>query len=154
MELRADYPCSAPICTTNLPQTLTLQWNSLHSNLADVIRQFEEALRSYQALWRVLEDIDRNTWVLEPERPTLTSSMRRIALGTISSKAKECGSLIAASGNHCSVQVVLDTSAPTAVPQCRFLGNESRVASLREKLNANLHLWYASNFHGGTMLDN
>jgi E3 ubiquitin-protein ligase FANCL len=77
-----DHPPTAPVCTTDLPQALVLRWDPAQpSTLADVVRQFEEALRGYQALWAVLEDIDRHTWVLEPERPTLATSIRRIALG-------------------------------------------------------------------------
>ncbi|ELR23431.1 Fanconi anemia, complementation group L family protein [Acanthamoeba castellanii str. Neff] len=125
VELMPDHPRTAPVCTTDLPQALALRWDPAQpSTLADVVRQFEEALRGYQALWAVLEDIDRHTWVLEPERPTLATSIRRIALG-----------------NHCSLQVVIDAAAPASVPQCRFLGSETRVAALRENLNANLDLW-------------
>jgi hypothetical protein len=39
------------------------------------------------------------------------------------------------------LQVVIDAAAPASVPQCRFLGSETRVAALRENLNANLDLW-------------
>jgi E3 ubiquitin-protein ligase FANCL len=82
VELMPDHPRTAPVCTTDLPQALALRWDPAQpSTLADVVRQFEEALRGYQALWAVLEDIDRHTWVLEPERPTLATSIRRIALG-------------------------------------------------------------------------
>jgi E3 ubiquitin-protein ligase FANCL len=77
----ADHPRTAPVCTTDLPQALALRWDPVRSTLANVVQQFEDTLQGYQALWAVLEDIDRNTWVLEPERPTLATSIRRIALG-------------------------------------------------------------------------
>jgi len=124
IELPADYPRSPPVCTTNLMQALVFHWKPNESSLRDAMHEFEKALASYQALWRVLEDIDTHTWVLEPERPTLSSSIRRIALG-----------------NHCSVQVVIDPAAPMSIPQCRFLGSEARVSHFREKLNSNIELW-------------
>ena len=38
----------------------------------------------YADLWNVLDEIDEKTWVLEPEWPTRSSVMRRIAFGTCS----------------------------------------------------------------------
>ena len=31
--------------------------------------------------WDALDEIDNNTWVLEPEKPTRCATVRRIALG-------------------------------------------------------------------------
>jgi len=83
VELMADHPRSAPVCTTELPEALSLRWDPARSGLVDAMQQFEAALSSYQTLWRVLEDIDNHTWVLEPERPTLSSTIRRIGLGAL-----------------------------------------------------------------------
>jgi E3 ubiquitin-protein ligase FANCL len=75
-------------------------------------------------LWDILDDIDQNTWVLEPERPTYSTTTRRVALG-----------------NHCSLQITVDVNRPRSVPECRFLGADSVVMQLREQLNKNLHKW-------------
>ena len=43
--------------------------------------QFAVAVSQYQVLWDELGNIDRNTWVLEPEKPAYNATYRRIALG-------------------------------------------------------------------------
>ena len=46
-------------------------------------------------MWDCLDDIDANTHVLEPERPSRDASMRRIAIG-----------------RHCSIQIDFDPLNP------------------------------------------
>ena len=42
---------------------------------------YERALVQYESLWSQLDELDQNTWVLEPEKPTRSALYRRIALG-------------------------------------------------------------------------
>ncbi|KTF80365.1 hypothetical protein cypCar_00039943 [Cyprinus carpio] len=72
----------------------------------------------------MLDEIDKQTWVLEPEKPTKADSMRRIAIG-----------------NNVSIKVQIDPRHPKMLPECCLLGAEHVVTPLRNKLNANMHLW-------------
>ena len=78
-------------------------------------------------LWSELEDIDRRAWVVEPEKPTYAVTYRRLSLGSNS-----------------ALQIDLDSAAPRAVPECRFFGAETAVASLRDLMNQQLHSWSLS----------
>ena len=44
-------------------------------------RSRTQALSKYQDLWDMLDEIDAQTWVLEPENPTRNITLRRIAVG-------------------------------------------------------------------------
>lgn len=39
------------------------------------------ALESLKEFWDAMDEIDEKTWVLEPENPTRSATMRRIAIG-------------------------------------------------------------------------
>jgi E3 ubiquitin-protein ligase FANCL len=49
--------------------------------LKDLLDQFRLSLDQYQDLWYNLDEIDQETWILEPEKPTRADLHRRIALG-------------------------------------------------------------------------
>ncbi|ORY06328.1 hypothetical protein K493DRAFT_310656 [Basidiobolus meristosporus CBS 931.73] len=72
----------------------------------------------------MLDDLDQNTWVLEPEKPSRDIMMRRIALG-----------------NLCSLQVDLNPQDPHSIPQCQIFGAESAIAPIRKLMNENLRSW-------------
>jgi len=46
-----------------------------------VFRQFTDAVSQWQAFWDVVDEIDGNACVLEPEKPTHAATYRRLALG-------------------------------------------------------------------------
>ncbi|KAL0177998.1 hypothetical protein M9458_026892, partial [Cirrhinus mrigala] len=48
--------------------------------LANVHSQFLLNVEALSEFWSVLDEIDEQTWVLEPEKPTRADSMRRIAI--------------------------------------------------------------------------
>lgn len=41
--------------------------------------------------WNALDEIDEKTWVLEPENPTRSATMRRIAVGERNGKENKLG---------------------------------------------------------------
>lgn len=53
----------------------------LQSTLDQLHRQFLLILESLSEFWDVLDQIDSNTWILEPEKPSRSDTMRRIAIG-------------------------------------------------------------------------
>ena len=56
-------------------------FSSQDTGLLSLYEQFAVAVSQYQVLWDELGNIDRNTWVLEPEKPAYNATYRRIALG-------------------------------------------------------------------------
>ncbi|KJE91614.1 fanconi anemia [Capsaspora owczarzaki ATCC 30864] len=119
-----QHPAVPPTCVAALPEPFRiLRWNSA-SSLSNVFQQFQQALQRFQQLWDDLDEIDANTWVLEPERPTRDCCHRRMALE-----------------HNSSVQILVNPKAVRAVPECRFLGADSIVNPLRDAMNDNISQW-------------
>ena len=74
----------------------------LQTTVAEMVQQFEEQLSRYQAFWEVMDQLDREAWVLEPEHPTPACVFRRIVI----SKA-----------NHSSCIIFLDVNVSHPAPQ-------------------------------------
>ncbi|KTF90219.1 hypothetical protein cypCar_00027038, partial [Cyprinus carpio] len=145
VKLKSKYPTEAPEFSADLPVPLVITWTS-QSTLANVHSQFLLNVEALSEFWSVLDEIDEQTWVLEPEKPTKADSMRRIAIG-----------------NNVSIKVQIDPRHPKMLPECCLLGAEHDclltvlsaallwhfferieirvVTPLRNKLNANMHLW-------------
>ncbi|XP_056092926.1 E3 ubiquitin-protein ligase FANCL [Rhinichthys klamathensis goyatoka] len=123
IKLKSKYPAEAPEFAADLPVPLVITWTS-QSTLALVHSQFLINVEALSEFWSVLDEIDDQTWVLEPEKPTKADSMRRIAIG-----------------NNVSIKVQIDPRHPKMLPECCLLGAEHVVTPLRNKLNANMHLW-------------
>ncbi|XP_033734498.1 E3 ubiquitin-protein ligase FANCL-like [Pecten maximus] len=121
--LSPQHPRVAPKCVVDLPGQFHIQWKST-SNLEWLYEQFEVAMDSYQDFIDVMEELDRKTWILEPEKPVYSATYRRIAVST-----------------SVSIQISVDYRHPRVLPECRFLGADQAVVPLRESLNSNLHLW-------------
>lgn len=125
--LSVDYPTHRPRCVTGLPVEFELQWGN-ESTLGSVIRQFGKAAEECQDFFRAMEDLDKMTWVLEPEHPTMRERYRRVALG-----------------RQCSVRLEIDPRTPIkGFPEVGFLGSEAAIGPFKEKLNRNIHLWDTS----------
>ncbi|XP_076829995.1 E3 ubiquitin-protein ligase FANCL isoform X2 [Brachyhypopomus gauderio] len=123
VQLKSKYPLEAPECSADLPVPLVITW-SPQSTLAHIHSQFLLLAEALAEFWAVLDELDEHTWVLEPEKPTRAESMRRIAIG-----------------NNVSIKVEIDPRHPKMLPECCLLGAEHMVTPLRNKLNANMHLW-------------
>nr|XP_033469600.1 E3 ubiquitin-protein ligase FANCL isoform X1 [Epinephelus lanceolatus] len=123
IKLKSKHPAEAPECSADLPVPLTITWTP-QSTLEQLHSQFLLVLESLTEFWDVLDEIDSKTWILEPEKPSRSDTMRRIAIG-----------------NNVSIKVELDPRHPKMLPECCLLGAEHVVTPLRNKLNANMHLW-------------
>ncbi|XP_071963715.1 E3 ubiquitin-protein ligase FANCL-like isoform X1 [Antedon mediterranea] len=126
VHISSQYPNEIPECSTDLPSEFILLWNN-SMTLADVIKQFDKVVERHQIFWNCLDEIDRSTWVLEPENPRRKDNARRIALG-----------------NNSSVQIIVNPLHPTHLPECRFLGADKVVKPLRDNMNKSVHLWNTS----------
>ncbi|XP_061601054.1 E3 ubiquitin-protein ligase FANCL [Cololabis saira] len=123
VKLKSKHPMEAPECSADLPLPLAVTWTP-QSTLQQLYGQFLLVLRSLTEFWDVLDEVDGRTWVLEPEKPSRSDTMRRIAIG-----------------NNVSIKVELNPRHPRMLPECCLLGAEHVVTPLRDKLNANMHLW-------------
>ncbi|CAM9213024.1 unnamed protein product [Chrysoparadoxa australica] len=124
VNMPADYPQGPPVCTVDLPLPLHIRWVRGQSSLADVYAQFKAALPRFLPLWEVLDDLDSHTCVLEPEVSSRGCCYRRIAVVA-----------------HCSITVHLSHDAPRALPELRFLGADSVIAPIQQRLSKNLKRW-------------
>ncbi|XP_039385762.1 E3 ubiquitin-protein ligase FANCL isoform X2 [Mauremys reevesii] len=123
LKLNAKYPAEPPDCCVDFPVEFAISWIP-QSSLVDIYSQFLAALESLKEFWNAMDEIDEKTWVLEPENPTRSATMRRIAVG-----------------NNVSINLEVDPRHPTMLPECYFLGADHVVNPLRTKLNNNMHLW-------------
>ncbi|XP_017277171.1 E3 ubiquitin-protein ligase FANCL isoform X1 [Kryptolebias marmoratus] len=123
IQLKSKHPSEAPECSADLPVPLNISWTP-QSTLEQLHRQFLLVLESLAEFWDVLEEIDGKTWILEPEKPSRSDTMRRIAIR-----------------NNVSIRVEVDPRHPKMLPECCLLGAEHVVTPLRNKLNANMHMW-------------
>ncbi|XP_035684432.1 E3 ubiquitin-protein ligase FANCL-like isoform X2 [Branchiostoma floridae] len=123
INLHNQYPQMTPTCTADLPGKVNFKW-SQQDSLQGVLHQFEKALAQYQDFWDNMKELDKSTWVLEPEKPSYKDTVRRIALG-----------------NNASVQITVDPAHPRMLPECRFLGADHVINPIKQSLNANLHCW-------------
>ncbi|KXJ30062.1 E3 ubiquitin-protein ligase FANCL [Exaiptasia diaphana] len=120
-----QHPNVPPTCTTDLPGKFSFSWTSSKDyQLKELHHQFEQALTNYQEFWDMMDEIDQNTWVLEPDHPQRACTTRRIALG-----------------NNSSIHIDINPLHPRLLPECRFLGADHVIIPLRENLNSNLNLW-------------
>jgi len=74
-----QYPQESPKCSTQLPVKFDLHWSGV-GGLTPAFQQFASAIESCQEFWSLIEEVDRKTWVLEPEKPTFAAKHRRIAI--------------------------------------------------------------------------
>ncbi|XP_013876949.1 E3 ubiquitin-protein ligase FANCL isoform X3 [Austrofundulus limnaeus] len=121
IKLKSKHPTEAPDCSADLPVPLNINWTP-QSTLDQLHSQFLLVLESLAEFWDVLDEIDTKTWILEPERPSRSDTMRRIAIK-----------------NNVSIRVEVDPRHPRMLPECCLLGAEHVVTPLRSKLNANMH---------------
>uniref|UniRef100_A0A8C7XXU5 FA complementation group L n=1 Tax=Oryzias sinensis TaxID=183150 RepID=A0A8C7XXU5_9TELE len=80
VRLKAKHPAEAPECSADLPVPLSVTWTP-QSTLEQLYSQFLLVLEYLTEFWDVLDEIDEKTWILEPENPSRSDTMRRIAIG-------------------------------------------------------------------------
>jgi E3 ubiquitin-protein ligase FANCL len=83
-----------------------------------------EEFAKHQTFWDVMDDFDANVWVLEPQNPTRSSCVRRIAVE-----------------EHCSMHIKISPTNPQSMCECDFMGQDKLVEPLRTRLHSRLNLW-------------
>lgn len=123
IQIHHQHPQKSPEFQSELPAPFQFNWNS-QSKFCHVFDEFEKSVHQYEEFWNIMDEMDANTCVLEPEKPTRNSTRRRIALDRAA-----------------SLQLEIDPRHPTFIPDIRFLGADSFCGSLKEKLANNLCQW-------------
>ncbi|KAJ3342396.1 hypothetical protein HDU93_002512 [Gonapodya sp. JEL0774] len=90
--------------------------------LRDILKTFEK--NSLPIERDQLDDLDANTWIVEPDPPRRSHTYRRVALG-----------------NNLYLHVDLDPLAPLAPPAYKFLGADRAAIKARETARKNVSSW-------------
>lgn len=121
LEFPDEYPEKPPKANADLPIPFEINWTKQQGQtLFGILNQYDQCLEQYQLLWSILEDVDGQLWVLDPEQPRRSDVTRRVALGN-------CSSLI----------FTVDPLNPKARPTWQLLGSDKVIDPLQETLNCN-----------------
>jgi E3 ubiquitin-protein ligase FANCL len=132
LKFPTDYS-STPEYSADLPVSLE-SFKSLSSNasvgasnsptLGECVAKFRDILTLFEPFWNEMDDLDSNSWVIEPEQHSFSITTRRIVLP-----------------NRCSLQLQIDPRRPRAIPECKLIGADAVVGPLRDCFSRNLHQW-------------
>jgi hypothetical protein len=88
-----SYPAVKPIVSPIFCKPIEFAWTQ-NSSINDITVAIDRGIKENEDFIQVLSDIDQNCRVIEPARPTFTSSTRRIAL------EKSCSVILSINPNH------------------------------------------------------
>nr|SVE94567.1 EOG090X0G12 [Simocephalus serrulatus] len=111
-EFSAEYPC-----LTNF------QWHEGRT-IKEIYNLFCDEAEHFQEFWKVMEELDNGCWVLEPENPSKSDTYRKISIAS-----------------NVSLKVDVDPKHPRYFPSITWLGSETAVFSLREKILDRIEVW-------------
>lgn len=117
------FPNEPPRFEYDLPSEFNYKWLP-DDTLLSIFNAFQENLARYCEFWNYMDELDTKTWVLEPENPMRKDCKRRIALTS-----------------GVSVLLIVNSTVPSSIPTCHYLGPERIIEPIREKFNRNIHLW-------------
>lgn len=130
-ELSPQFPSNAPTWTCDLPTDFVPQWKIAtkgsdeesgpsisRGGLHGCVASFIELISSYQLLWDELQDLDENTWVIDPPLPArLSCTYRRIMFKS-----------------GLSAIISLEPENPRAIPlSMRLIGTGSEIEQFRSQ---------------------
>lgn len=125
LTLPPSFPDDAPVVSCDLPRSFRPVWNPQTNRIGDVVEQFETEIESLQRLWDSLDDLDVNTWVIEPTAPSRSCTKRRIVLE-----------------HHITLVVNLDAyTYPDGFPDLQLLGSDKTVEPLLSNIRTRRNLW-------------
>ena len=82
-EIPEAFPAVSPKVYSNLPTEFLFDWGAF-SRLKDIADFYQSQLDQFDSLWTQLEDLDKNTIVVEPRgQPPLSCLVRRIVLSDV-----------------------------------------------------------------------
>ena len=123
-DLQHNFPYSPPTVTSNLPISISFEWDPQKTTLASIVDNYEKALPSFDLLWTQLEDLDNNCYVIDPRVPTLNCCMRLLYI----SPQLWC-------------QIELKPLMPQWRPKIKFKGADQLKREMQQKYETNVSLW-------------
>lgn len=93
-------------------------------SIRELLIEAGKELSNYQLFWDVMDDFDSHVWVLEPQHPSRSSRVRRIAVQ-----------------EHCTMHIKISHTDPMSQCEVEFMGQDKVVEPLRTKLHARLDSW-------------
>lgn len=121
--LTDEFPKTISKINTSLP--LPFEYIKKNENiLLNIYNDFVKEVKKYELFWLNMNDLDKNCWILEPENPQRSDTIRRISIG-----------------NNCSILIKINPLDVGSLCECTFLGNESYINELRNNFNENLSKW-------------
>lgn len=120
------YPTAAPIVSSLFPKPIEFNWTR-YSCINDIVAAINQSIKENEDLIQILSEVDQNCRVIEPARPTFSSTVRRIALE-----------------KSCSVIISINPSYPKDVCDMVFLGPSSATLILQQKFQKNISKWSSS----------
>ncbi|KAH9712460.1 e3 ubiquitin-protein ligase fancl [Citrus sinensis] len=81
-------------------------------------------LEKLQEIWNILDEIDKSLWVIDLKNPSRANVCRQINLGY-----------------NCIIMLSIHIDDPSSLPECRFMGSDPMVNSLRKTWQRNSKRW-------------
>ena len=123
-DLPTNFPYSPPNVTSNLPAQVTFGWDSQVTKLCDIVSKYSNVIPSFDLLWTQLEDIDANTYVIDPRKPTLNCCMRLLYLNP-----------------QLWLQIEMKPLRPSWRPIIKFKGADQLKREMQQKYETNVSKW-------------
>ena len=121
VSLQPDYPFSSPLIETVLPVPLIFNWIEGASTIKEIYDLFCEKSENFQDFFNTMDEVDSQTWVLEPKVPHYGSCRRRIVVG-----------------ENVTLVVEIDPSSPFSFPShFSFIGASHLTDPLKRRLEDN-----------------
>jgi E3 ubiquitin-protein ligase FANCL len=122
--LTLRLPSLWPAAPVHISADLPCELSSHNVSLSSIYHSFTRALSEFQCYFDQLQEFDRECWILEPENQSKAITFRRLAIA-----------------RGCSILVQLDPLKPLAIPEVKFLGNESTIQPLKRRWNNGQQGW-------------
>ncbi|KAH9664097.1 e3 ubiquitin-protein ligase fancl [Citrus sinensis] len=81
-------------------------------------------LEKLQEIWNILDEIDKSLWVIDLKNPSRANVCRQVNLGY-----------------NCIIMLSIHIDDPSSLPECRFMGSDPMVNSLRKTWQRNSKRW-------------
>ena len=79
LSLSFEYPKVLPDVSVTLPSPFEPLW-TVDSHFGTIYKQFKSCLDQFDVFWNNVEELQRNSWILEPESPNFAATTFRVAL--------------------------------------------------------------------------
>jgi E3 ubiquitin-protein ligase FANCL len=122
----ADFPRTRPKVTSNLPNSndTSFEWDPQTSRLVNIVDLYEKFIPSFAFLWKQLDELDKDAYVIEPREPSLSCCLRRIVVT-----------------NQVEIQIEVSPRRPMSLPKVTFMGAEAATREMRTRFESQLGKW-------------